>query len=384
MIKSITIFILIDALGWQIQGASKLIGSRGNNKLHTVLGFSSSAIPTILTGKPPSEHGRWNLLYFSPRSSPFFWTRKFTFLPRNLLEHRVTRKLINIISKKMCGAEGYFSSYGVPARHLHMYDVCEKKNIYKPGGIPGSKTIIDYLVESCVPHQVYSYHDASDKVILDDIATKCSAEGSSVYFAYLAELDAFLHMHVGESEPVRQKVDWYMDKINTIVASTKSAGNEVRLFVFSDHGMTLVTAHYDLVADLVRADIDLENDCMAAFDSTMARFWVEPGLVKNKIVDVLEGCSAGNIVTEEELQRLGVYFPDHRYGDIIFLMKPGTLIFPNWFGTYAPKGMHGFHPNDPHSYGVYMSNVDDYAPNSILDLYDIMKKEIDRHKERAL
>ncbi len=82
--------------------------------------------------------------------------------------------------------------------------------------------------------------------------------------------------------------------------------------------MTPVTRHYDLIADLSAAGIDLEHHCMSAFDSTMARFWVDDASVENKIRHVLEQCPAGRILPEEELKSLGVYFSDHRYGDLIF------------------------------------------------------------------
>jgi hypothetical protein len=376
--NNLTIFILIDALGWHIQSQSQPANNLITRKLDTVLGFSSSAIPTILTGTPPATHGRWNLLYRSPESSPFFWTKPFGFLPRWILEHRITRKFVNELSKRLCGAEGYFSSYGVPARHLYMYDVCEKSNIYKPGGIEGSTTIIDYLSNSGVSYQVYSYHDTTDNDILESIALDASEKDTSIYFAYLSELDAFLHKYVDQNDLVIKKVDWYFYKINNIVKRAVENGKNVRLFIFSDHGMTPITAFYDLMADLLKSGIDLENDCMAAFDSTMARFWVESGSTKTEICRVLNSCPAGHVLMDDELLSLGVFFPDHRYGDIIFLMNPGTLIFPNWFGTYAPKGMHGFHPNDKHSHGVYISNVKDYSPSSILDLFDIMKTEVDR------
>ena len=57
--------IIIDGLGYDIakecHNFSFMKG--GVHELDTVLGFSSSAIPTILTGKKPDQHGRWNLFY---------------------------------------------------------------------------------------------------------------------------------------------------------------------------------------------------------------------------------------------------------------------------------------------------------------------------------
>ena len=58
------IFVLIDALGWRfVEGRdflNDLLPYR--SPLRTVLGFSSGAIPTILTGVPPAVTGHWNLL----------------------------------------------------------------------------------------------------------------------------------------------------------------------------------------------------------------------------------------------------------------------------------------------------------------------------------
>lgn len=379
MNNSVVIFLIIDALGFNINSEYDFFNTELPYRFRSksIFGFSSSAIPSILTGKLPAEHGRWNLIFRSQTTSPFSWTKPFRMLPKFVLEHRVTRKAINEISKKLCGAEGYFSSYGVPARNLYMFDICEKNNIYKIGGIPGSQTIIDYLDQSKVPYQTYSYHDGSDSFLLKSLQEDVAAGEANIFFQYLAEFDSFLHNHCDDPGGIQQKLAWYEDKISVVLNTAKNMGKSVRFFLFSDHGMTPVSRHYDLIADLTGADIDLENHCMSAFDSTMARFWVDDAVVENKIRRVLELCPAGKILSDEELKSLGVYFSDHRYGDLIFLMDPGTLIFPNWFGKYSPKGMHGFHPDDSHTDAVFMSNVGDYAPQSILDFYGIMKREVD-------
>src|SRR5258708_20236201 len=83
----IRIFVLIDALGWQFlqdrEFLSDLLPYR--RPLRTVLGFSSGAIPTILTGLPPGQHGHWNLFYYDPERSPFKSLRLLNFLPHRFL-----------------------------------------------------------------------------------------------------------------------------------------------------------------------------------------------------------------------------------------------------------------------------------------------------------
>src|SRR5439155_6518704 len=100
--RRLQVFVLIDALGWRIlEGRdflSDLLPYRA--PLRTVLGFSSGAIPTILTGLPPAAHSHWNLFYYDPDHSPFRWLRHFQFLPDCVLDHRVTCKLLKELGRR--------------------------------------------------------------------------------------------------------------------------------------------------------------------------------------------------------------------------------------------------------------------------------------------
>ena len=92
----IHIFVLIDALGWALVEDRDFLADLLPHRrpLRTILGYSSGAIPTILTGRPPVEHGHWNLFYYDPARSPFAWLRRLAFLPDRVLNHRVTRRIL--------------------------------------------------------------------------------------------------------------------------------------------------------------------------------------------------------------------------------------------------------------------------------------------------
>src|ERR1044071_9411723 len=92
------LFVLIDALGWEYLKGRPFLDDLlpYRRPLRTVLGFSSGAIPTILTGAWPSVTGHWNLFYYDPNGSPFRWFKYFSFLPDAVLNNRVTTKLIKI------------------------------------------------------------------------------------------------------------------------------------------------------------------------------------------------------------------------------------------------------------------------------------------------
>ena len=61
--KHVSVFVLIDALGWKyVEGRNFLVDVLTYRQpLRTVLGFSSGAIPAMLTGVPPAVNGHWNL-----------------------------------------------------------------------------------------------------------------------------------------------------------------------------------------------------------------------------------------------------------------------------------------------------------------------------------
>ena len=75
--KHVSVFVLIDALGWKyVEGRNFLVDVLTYRQpLRTVLGFSSGAIPAMLTGVPPAVNGHWNLFYYDPQGSPFRWFR---------------------------------------------------------------------------------------------------------------------------------------------------------------------------------------------------------------------------------------------------------------------------------------------------------------------
>ncbi|MBR2427644.1 MAG: nucleotide pyrophosphatase, partial [Lentisphaeria bacterium] len=66
--KTIEIFLFIDALGWKIVNDHKFLTELlpERKKINMQFGYSSSAIPTILSGKTPSEHGHLGLFRFAP------------------------------------------------------------------------------------------------------------------------------------------------------------------------------------------------------------------------------------------------------------------------------------------------------------------------------
>lgn len=70
-----------------------------------------------------------------------------------------------------------------------------------------------------------------------------------------------------------------------------------------------------------------------------------------------------------------VRLPDRRFGEIVFLLKPGWLIARSGFENprWVPIGMHGYHSDDRYSDACFLSDREPPVElQTIIDVYDCM------------
>ncbi len=375
---SLAVFVLIDALGWKyLQGRRFLDDILPYRRpLRTVLGFSSGAIPTMLTGVPPVEHGHWNLFYYDPQNSPFKWVSHLNWIPQGLLDSRVGRRLFKEIGKRFLGLGPLFDC-AVKPQLLPFFNWVEKKNIYDRQGICGAKSIFDRLAERGVPYRVYTYHEASDAEILKRAERDIEFGEAAFFFVYLCEMDMFLHMHCKEPQEIDRRLAWYESALRKLFGAALRRDPKATFTITSDHGMTPVEKQYDLIAEFETIDLHMPDDYLAVYDSTMARFWFFNEHARAVVRGVLEKVTCGHVLSEAEMRRFGVLFTDHRYGEIIFLLDPGWLFARSDFNGTAwfPAGMHGYDPEDGYSDAIFLSNQQPpLEVDTIRDVYDCMWK----------
>ena len=374
--KQLSVFVLIDALGWRyVEGRdflSDLLPHR--QPLKTVLGFSSGAIPAMLTGVPPAVNGHWNLFYYDPEGSPFRWFRHFRYLPDWLLEQRVTKKLLKEIGRRLLGLGPLFECCVSP-RLLPYFNWVERRNIYDRGGIAGAPSIFDQLHEEGVPFRVYTYHHSTDAEILREAEKDIRSQAASFYFLYLSEMDMFLHMNCDAPDKIEERLRWYDKGLRKIFETARHANADATFAVSSDHGMTRVSKKYDLLKHFEDSSLSMPRDYLAVFDSTMARFWFFNEPARREILDVLGKIPCGHVLSDTELKKFGVFFGDRRFGEVVFLLHPGWLFSRSDFNGagWKPIGMHGYHPDDPYSDGVFLSNREPENPiRSVQDVHQWM------------
>jgi len=376
--RRISLCVLIDALGWKIledqRFLNDVLGYR--QPLRTVLGFSSGAIPSLLTGQSPSQHGHWNLFYYDPVKSPFAWMRGLRHLPEKIANHRVTQKLIKETGKLFFHMGPQFECYVKPTL-MPFFNWVERSCIYEPGGITGAPSIFDALVQSNTPYRAYSYHHWNDKEILNLAQQDMEHSDAEFFFVYLCELDAELHAFWAHPERLQSMLAYYETKLRQLCESALQSDPNASIAVFSDHGMAPVTHRYDLMKDIDALGLKMPDDYLVVYDSTMARFWYFNEQARNRIETCLRNQTCGHALSDAELKELGVYFPDRRFGETIFLLNSGCMFYRSDFhsGNWLPTGMHGYHPDDPYSDAVFLSNRAPASPlNTIRDIHAYMER----------
>src|SRR4029450_12404298 len=123
-------------------------------------------------------------------------------------------------------------------------------------------------------YECYNYHTHTDAQILALAPERAARTDARVLFLYLAALAHHLHLHVHDQASVTEMLAWYEAGLRRVWQAARAARDDVRLYVFSDHGMTPIRWTYDLRRDVQALGLRTPDDYLPAYDSTMARFGI--------------------------------------------------------------------------------------------------------------
>ncbi len=370
----LSLFIFIDAFGWDILNGVNFFESElpHRRRLRSVLGYSSTAVPSILTGRYPAEHGHFSFYYYDPVNSPFKWLKPLRLTPDFLASRARVRNRISQYLKRIYGYTGYFQIYSMPFKYIHLFDYCEKKSIFAPDGIINGDNIFTKLELADVDYHVSDWRASEER----NFASVCSAvESRSIEWAffYNADLDGILHIHGAGSMESLTRIGLYRKRLGELFDIVRRNYRESDIYVFSDHGMANTTEHHELWRDVEKLGFRFGRDYAAVYDSTMARFWFFNQDARAAVTRLLNSKTYGRILGEEELKELKAWFPDGKYGELFFMLQEKHLIVPSFMVRKPIKGMHGYHPDAASSYAMIMSNRP--LPDSvkaITDIYGLM------------
>jgi hypothetical protein len=366
MEKRGTIVILIDALGFEIVERHGLrpAGLSDPARVETVLGFSQAALTTILTGLKPSMHGLWMMYAFTDGHSPFRWLRG---LPISS-ERRRLRDSVRWVLDHLYGVRSYYSLYSVPREIFPHLDLPARRRMFGPEGAGPKRNIFDELEARGAVWRAWDY-SVEEEEAFDALELSVERGDGSFRFLYTAGLDSTMHRHGTGGEQVRCHLEWYGDRIERIISRARGE----RIVVLGDHGMCDVKRHLDLMKHVETLGLCIPGDFIPFYDSTMARFRIRTEEAGKRLEGLLAGLQGGHLLDGDEAERLGVFFFDARFGDLVFLVDPGTIILPSYMSSEPVAAMHGYHPGTPCMYSALFTNEEAMAsPTTLTDIADYL------------
>jgi hypothetical protein len=362
--------ILVDALGWDaVESGSdgRFLGDLLPHRrpLETILGFSSGALPALLTGRWPRQTGRW-LMYARARgSTPLGVAGPFARLPARLRRsHRVSRLLHRLVALRV---GGYFSLYEIPWCRLPFLDLPERRHLYAPNAVPGHPTWFDDWAALGLTARVWDWR-TPEPANAEAFVAACGGAGGNaeVLFWYLHGQDALRHRHGNRAPEVAAHLAWVGEQVRRGADAVRRSGDEPWIFLLSDHGMTDVRFHVDLAAEAAAAaagagEGEREGTGWVAFhDSTMSRFWWLDARARERARPAIRARLAergmGSWLGVRDLARYGADFADSRFGEDIFVLDAGGLVVPSYMSATPVRGMHGYRPEEPTSRAILLTN----------------------------
>jgi hypothetical protein len=372
------LFVFIDACGWEIIKNDPFAHEFAvhRKRLTSVFGYSSACVPSILSGRWPVEHRNWCYFVYDPKNSPFKTLRPLRWLPSQLTNRRIFRRVLSRFIKKRLNFKGYFDLYNMPFRDICLYDFSEKRSPLQPGGMNRGSNIFDFLQQRQIPYHVSS-PQRNEEANLAALISDISAESIDFAFLYWPDLDGLLHRVGNDSPQIPAKLRAYESSLGRLMDVARQHYENVRLYIFSDHGMANCDELLDVRAKIDALPLKATRDYAVTYDSTMARFWFFHEDARRQITAALQQVPQGRILPDAELEDLGTLFTDRYFGELIFLVKEGVLIVPSHMGQRPIRAMHGYHPSEPQSYAALCTNQPELPEEiqAIPDVFNLMSRD---------
>ncbi len=329
---------------------------------------------SILTGLTPMKHGIWVEFFYDPENSPFKWTSKLSSLEGTIdvitdkmSETQLLRVALTFLAfkaSKWTSQRTYMPmALMTPLKNLHLFGTLSRHMFQEQAlAIP---TLFDALRQRSIPFRVLSESEMRDSEIFKEAI--CVDQDARLVFVQLGELDIVGHAKGPNSKEVKQSLRTIDTRVQRIVEEHRS-NFRTDIFIFSDHGMVEVKNTVDILSELRRSGLKEGQDFITFLDSTLARFWtLKPG-VKEQMLKALPAINGGRILSVDDMKLYQIP-ADRRYGDVIWLAYPGTLILPNYYqGSKLVHGMHGYAPEAEGLRTPFIICSEDAEPRRVMQI----------------
>jgi hypothetical protein len=330
--------VFIDALGAeQLERFGETLSFLPHRRaLSGVLGYSSGALATVLTGASGAEHGRMCLFAKRPEGAPSIlgplsW---LGLLPRVVHERAALRRALGRALSFAAGLTGYVALHRVPPAAFEWLDLPERDDLFTARDVAGVPTFLGRAREAGLT--VYaSPWQLPEAERWAQAHRALRAAPPDLAFLYATELDGVLHAEGNDgtaARSVRARLAAHVERARE--AMLRGGGPLLTLLV-GDHGMADVRRTIDPRGLTARLPV------RAFVDSTMLRVWGEGRALERARLEVERAKLPGQWLDAAALAQRGAPIEGAPYGSAIFLLEEGAIFAPSWVGGRA-RGMHGY------------------------------------------
>lgn len=327
----------LEALGDQLP----MVPVRG--AVRGVLGYSSGALATVLTGAAPCEHGRMCLFsHQAPEHDHLLLPLKWLgLMPRWLHERSPVRRRVAKAFAAWRGLTGYVALGRVPPEAFSWLDMPERDDLFAASEIGGQRTFLADARRAGLRVYTTPWQRAEDER-LDVAAADIRRERPDLAFVYVTALDGILHREGNGGAGVASVRTTIAARIEAVTEAMTAGGGDVVTLLVGDHGM----------ADVSRViDPGSRGTKKRFVDSTMMRMWGTPAELASARRELSD--LGGTWLDGEGLAANDV--PQRSYGDAIYVLPEGSIFAPSYVGGRA-AGMHGYLRQAPSSAAAVASS----------------------------
>ncbi|WP_437960430.1 alkaline phosphatase family protein [Sorangium sp. So ce119] len=347
----------VDALGpsqlARFEGALPSLPHR--RALEGVLGYSSGALATVLTGAPPAVHGRMCLFTARAPGAPGLLDplRWLGLLPRIVHERAAVRRWLSRALARAAGLTGYVALHRVPPEAFRWLDLPEREDLFQARDVGGARTFLSDARAAGI--SVYAAPwQLAEPARWEHAHGAIRRQRPDLAFLYAAELDATLHAGGGGTDAaaaVMRRIGAHIERAREEMGR---GGARVTTLVVGDHGMADVHTFIDprgVVARLARL-----ASVRVFVDSTMLRLWGDDAALE-RARRLVEGAGfPGRFLDLAALEARRAPTGGAAYGRAMFLLDEGAIFAPSYVGGRV-NGMHGYDLGTPSSRAALASDA---------------------------
>jgi hypothetical protein len=376
------LIVFVDALG---PAQFQRFGNRLNflphqRTLRGILGYSSGALPTLLTGAPPSIHGRMCLFSRNDEESPGVLSPLsiLGLLPRVIHERPWVRRRAASWLTKHSRISGYVALHRIPPEAFHWLDLPEREDLFQAESIGRARTFLADA-RSCGLCVFTANWRLPETKRWHTAFAAITHQKPDLTFLYSTELDAHLHAFGNESA----ETDEVLSRIAKQIAHARDLlGDDPRplvTIVVGDHGMANVKQTIDPRS--LEAQLPIDH---AIIDSTMWRFWGDDMTLSITRKTLESSGIPGSWLDLRTLRTRGVPVVGAPFGQAIWLLPEGTIFAPSWVGNKA-RGMHGYDVGSQSSLATLAADDSGVSHcNALTDVASFIRKQLGLNSSKAV